>query len=59
MPSFGIREDDEARAVIAEMFPKRRVLQTPALAVVRGGGGIHCITQQQPAPPAKRDKRRN
>ena len=59
MPSFGIREDDEARVVIAEMFPNRRVLQTPALAVVRGGGGIHCITQQQPAPPAKRDKRRN
>lgn len=49
MPSFGVKEDAVAKAVLAEVFPQRKITQTPALAVVRGGGGIHCITQQQPA----------
>lgn len=50
MPSFELpREDDRARAVIAELFPRRKVVQVPARAIVRGGGGIHCITQQQPS----------
>ncbi|MGI9337959.1 MAG: agmatine deiminase family protein, partial [Gammaproteobacteria bacterium] len=55
MPSFGVREDDAARAIIAESFAGRRIIQVDARAIVRGGGGIHCITQQQPtggiAPP--------
>lgn len=48
MPSFGLPQDAEARALIADEFPGRRVVQVPALNIVRGGGGIHCITQQQP-----------
>lgn len=52
-PSFGVREDDEARAILAECFPGRRVEQVPALDIVRGGGGIHCITQQQPRASAQ------
>lgn len=49
MPSFGIKEDDAARAIIAETFPDRRVKQVAANAIIQGGGGIHCITQQQPS----------
>ena len=48
MPSFGVGEDARARAMLAEQFPDRRVVQVPSLDIVRGGGGIHCITQQQP-----------
>ncbi len=48
MPSFGTAEDDAAAAVVRRAFPGRRVVQVDARAIVRGGGGIHCITQQQP-----------
>ncbi len=49
MPSFGDPNDEKARAVIAACFPGRDVLQIDALDIVEGGGGIHCITQQEPA----------
>ncbi len=48
-PAFGVPEDDAARGILAELFPDRRVVQVPVMDIVRGGGGIHCITQQQPA----------
>ena len=49
MPSFGVKEDDAAQAIMSELFPSRRVVPVRATAIVRGGGGIHCITQQLPA----------
>jgi agmatine deiminase len=49
MPSFGIKEDDTAHSIIAEAFPNRKITSVPANVIVAGGGGIHCITQQQPA----------
>lgn len=49
MPSFGAPEDDAARRIVASVFPAHKIVQIPANAIVRGGGGIHCITQQQPA----------
>lgn len=44
--------DADAAAIIAEQFPGRRVVSCPALPIAAGGGGIHCITQQQPAATA-------
>ena len=50
MPAFGDRRrDEQARGVIAELFPRRKVVQIPARELAYGGGNIHCITQQQPA----------
>lgn len=46
--SFGDPEDEEARATLARVFPDREVVQIPSLPIFAGGGGIHCITQQQP-----------
>lgn len=49
MPSFGDAADAAALATVARLFPERRVLAVPVLDLIYGGGGIHCITQQQPA----------
>jgi agmatine deiminase len=45
------REKDElARATLQRLFPNRRVVQIHSLAINWGGGGMHCMTQQQPRP---------
>ncbi len=49
MPAFDDANDEAARAVLADCFPGRDILQIDALDIVEGGGGIHCITQQEPA----------
>lgn len=49
MPSFDDAHDERARETIAQCFPDRDILQIEALDIVEGGGGIHCITQQEPA----------
>ena len=48
MPKYGLPEDARAREAIARAFPARRVVQAEAKILAYGGGGIHCITQQQP-----------
>jgi agmatine deiminase len=48
MPAFNDLNDEKARAVLADCFPGRDILQVDALDIVEGGGGIHCITQQEP-----------
>ncbi|WP_424937681.1 MULTISPECIES: agmatine deiminase family protein [Bacteria] len=41
--------DARARSVLAEAYPGRRVVTVDARPLFDRGGGIHCITQQQPA----------
>jgi agmatine deiminase len=48
MPAFGDPNDEPARATLAACFPGRDIMQVEALDIVQGGGGIHCITQQEP-----------
>lgn len=48
MPAFDDRNDEKARELIAACFPGRDILQILATDIVAGGGGIHCITQQEP-----------
>lgn len=49
MPCYGVATDDEAREAFQELFPERNIIQVPIVNIALGGGGIHCITQQQPA----------
>jgi agmatine deiminase len=49
MPAYGVPGDARARAVVEKAFPDRKVVQVDVRKVAIGGGGIHCITQQQPA----------
>ena len=48
MPAFDDPHDEKARETLAACFPGRDILQIDALDIVEGGGGIHCITQQEP-----------
>ncbi|WP_223668903.1 agmatine deiminase family protein [Kangiella shandongensis] len=49
IPAFGCIQDDEAKSIIQGLFPERSVTQLNANEITIGGGGIHCITMQQPA----------
>jgi agmatine deiminase len=51
IPAFGDPADDVAAAIIAGAFPHRRVVQVDANPIVIGGGGIHCITYEEPVAP--------
>ena len=40
--------DADAKAILAEAYPGREVVMLDARPILARGGGIHCITQQQP-----------
>jgi agmatine deiminase len=44
-----VAADRRAAAILAEEYPGRRVVTIDARPILARGGGIHCITQQQPA----------
>ncbi|EHL32530.1 agmatine deiminase family protein [Legionella drancourtii] len=49
MPAFGHEAQDKAAyALFSQLYPDYQITQIDALDVFAGGGGIHCITQQQP-----------
>jgi agmatine deiminase len=48
MPAFGDPADLPAKRVLEACFPERKIVQIDACDLVEGGGGIHCITQQEP-----------
>ena len=41
--------DKEAKAILREVYPGREIVLVDARELFARGGGIHCITQQQPA----------
>ena len=47
--SFADAHDDAAAAILREAYPGRTVVAVDARPLFARGGGIHCITQQQPA----------
>jgi agmatine deiminase len=51
VPTFGLRHDARGVAAVAELFPDRETIGLPADAVLTGGGGFHCASQQMPAAP--------
>ena len=48
--SFGDAHDADAVAILSEQYPGREVVTVDARPLFARGGGIHCITQQQPSP---------
>lgn len=45
------RADADAAAILAQEYPGRRIVTVDARPILARGGGIHCITQQQPHLP--------
>lgn len=51
VPTFNDRNDRVALNTLASLFPDRQVVGIACRDLVLGLGTIHCMTQQQPAPP--------
>lgn len=48
VPVFGSQHDADGVAAIAELFPDRATIGLMGDAVLAGGGGFHCASQQMP-----------
>jgi agmatine deiminase len=48
-PAYGIPEDAAVLQTLADAYPDRKIVPVALKTLFRGGGGIHCITQQEPA----------
>jgi len=48
VPGYGDDRDAEAVETYQSIYPDREVVQVRIDHIAPGGGGIHCITQQQP-----------
>jgi agmatine deiminase len=51
-PAYGIAEDALVLDTLRRAYPERVVVSVALRDLFRGGGGIHCITQQEPAARA-------
>ena len=49
VPTFGSPHDADGVAAVAALFPDRECIGLPADAVLAGGGGFHCASQQMPS----------
>ena len=49
VPTFDDGNDKKAMSIISEFFPDREIVGISSKDLVYGYGGIHCVTQQQPA----------
>lgn len=49
MPRYNTWSDGAAREVFQDLFPSADIAMVDIADIAVGGGGIHCITQQEPA----------
>jgi agmatine deiminase len=47
--SFDDKKDKEVQAMLRDVYPGREIRLVDARELFARGGGIHCITQQQPS----------
>jgi agmatine deiminase len=48
MPESEKQKDEYVKSIYTKMFPDRNIIQINPLGANWQGGGMHCITQQQP-----------
>jgi agmatine deiminase len=51
VPAFDDPRDSEAASIIGSVFPGKKVVPVDCADLIIGLGSIHCLSQQQPAPP--------
>lgn len=51
VPVYDHPNDEKAIDTLDSLFPERKVIGIPCRSLVYGLGAIHCMTQQEPAPP--------
>ena len=49
---YGYEHDAAAVETYRKLYPEREIVQVQINDIAVGGGGVHCITQQQPTPIA-------
>jgi len=42
------KRDEEVKEILQSVFPKREILMIDPMSINLGGGGVHCITMNQP-----------
>ncbi len=48
VPQFGDENDKTAVEILASCFPDREIFPFDAREIIKGGGNVHCLTQQIP-----------
>ena len=48
VPNFNNVKDAEANAIIQDIYPNKTIVGIDIRELYKDGGGIHCVTQQQP-----------
>lgn len=51
VPVFGKdakETDNEAIGVLQKLYPDRKIVPVDGIPIIKGGGNVHCITQQMP-----------
>ena len=51
VPTYADPNDEAALALLAKLFPTRRIVPIDCRELIWGLGAFHCLTQQQPALP--------
>ena len=49
VPVYNHRNDKRALKILESLFPGRKIIPIPCKTLIWGLGGVHCLTQQQPA----------
>lgn len=53
LPVFGEKysdTDEKAAKTLKSVFPDREIVTVNGMPIIRGGGNVHCLTQQMPVP---------
>lgn len=48
LPVYGVRQDEEASRILAELFQGREIIPVNSVPLIRQHGSVHCVSMQYP-----------